>query len=180
MDRPHLPSGPHQYVKAPQHNSSYINEPTNARRHHATAFRLVFKVVKAALGGSRKGFSFHEYIAYEGMRDYQSGLSAVQIQNVRPKTTKTCVKFALRYGMAHTTIRLEDGTTAVRLGRGSKDKVVVYFHGGGYMAPALHQHPMCACGFAETIPDNTSVYILQYCEFRILHHGYAALTWSNY
>ena len=96
------------------------------------------------------------------MLDYQSGLNAVGIQNLLPSTAKTCKKIAKKKGIPHTEIHLSDGTKAVRFGLGRTEKVIILFHGGGYMAPALPEHAKLACGFADSLPDNTSAFVLQY------------------
>ncbi|OAA57631.1 Alpha/beta hydrolase fold-3 [Niveomyces insectorum RCEF 264] len=125
-------------------------------------FSLLFKAAKAALGGSKHGHTFYRYIVGEGMRDYQYGLSAVGIQNLLPSTSWTCRRFARKNGLPHATIHLRDGTTAVRIGESQPSKAVVFFHGGGYMAPALSDHAHFACGFAKTLPAGVAVYVLQY------------------
>ncbi|TAQ86633.1 hypothetical protein B7494_g5047 [Chlorociboria aeruginascens] len=125
-------------------------------------FRLSFKAVKALLGGSKNGLTFHRYIAYEGMRDYQGGLNAVGIQNLLPATSKTCEKFAKRNRIEHSKIELPDGTTAIWLGSRKASKIVVFFHGGGYMAPALPEHIAFAFGFANPSQKDVAVVVLQY------------------
>ncbi|KAH6886749.1 Alpha/Beta hydrolase protein [Thelonectria olida] len=126
-------------------------------------FGLLFKATRAALGGSKKSFtSFYEYMAYQGMLDYQSGLDAVGIQNLLPSTAKVCSKVARKQGIPHTEILLGDGTKATRFGLDGTEKVIVLFHGGGYMAPALPEHAKLACGFSNSLPKNTCAFVLQY------------------
>ncbi|KAK7403907.1 hypothetical protein QQX98_010314 [Neonectria punicea] len=128
-------------------------------------FALLLKASRAVLGGSKGSFAtFYEYMACQGMLDYQYGLNAVGIQNLLPSTVKTCKKVAKKQGAPSTEICLGDGTKAVRIGLGRAEKVIVLFHGGGYMAPALPEHAKLAMGFADSLPDNTSAFVLQYGE----------------
>jgi acetyl esterase/lipase len=96
------------------------------------------------------------------MRDYQCGLNAVGIQNLLPSTSKTCVNFAKKHGISHSKIQLPDGTLALWLGPRKANKVIVFFHGGGYMAPALSEHMSFAFGFAKSPRKDVSVVVLQY------------------
>ena len=126
------------------------------------AFILLLKAVRAALGGSRNGLDLYDYVAYQAMRDYQTGLDAVGIQNLLPCTATICRWYARRRGMEHATICLDDGTSAVRMGPGAAPSVVVLFHGGAYMASVLPDHLHFALGFADAPPKDTRVYVLQY------------------
>ena len=127
-----------------------------------TAFGLLLKAVKALLSGQRNGLTFHQYIAYEGMRDYQSGLNAVATQNLLPSTFKTCKRFARRHGIQRSKIELPTGVMAHWLGSHDTSRVIVFFHGGGYMSPALSDHLSLAFGFAKPSHQDVSVVVLQY------------------
>ncbi|KAI6777805.1 uncharacterized protein J7T54_002841 [Emericellopsis cladophorae] len=96
------------------------------------------------------------------MRAYQCGLGAVQVQNLLPGTSKTCARFAKARGVPHATIHLPDGSTAAWLGPREAKKVVVLFHGGGYMAPALTDHISLAFGFSKQVRGDVAVAVLHY------------------
>lgn len=99
------------------------------------------------------------------MRDFQGGLNAVRIQNVLPSTATTCARFAKSHGIKHEEILLSDGTIAIWLGSRTASKIVVLFHGGGYMSPALSAHVSLAFGFAKPHQKDVGVVVLQYSEF---------------
>ncbi|KFY47367.1 hypothetical protein V495_01978 [Pseudogymnoascus sp. VKM F-4514 (FW-929)] len=128
----------------------------------AITFRLLLKVANAGRRDQKNGLTFHQYIAYHGMRDYQSGLDAVAIQNLLPSTSKTCERFARRHKIANSTIQLPCGTTAQWLGPRNARNVVVLFHGGGYMAPALSEHVSLAFGLSDPSRRDASAVILSY------------------
>ena len=90
------------------------------------------------------------------------GLTAVEIQNLLPSTSKTCRKFARKHGIEQSAIQLPDGTIAHWLGPRKASNVVVFFHGGGYMSPALTAHLSLAFGFSEPSDRDLSVVILSY------------------
>ncbi|KFY73143.1 hypothetical protein V499_06787 [Pseudogymnoascus sp. VKM F-103] len=128
----------------------------------AITFRLMLKAAKAGRRDQKNGLTFHQYIAYQGMRDYQCGLDAVAIQNLLPSTSKTCEGFASRHRIANSTIRLPCGTTAQWLGPRNALKVVVLFHGGGYMSPALSEHVSLAFGMSDPSRRDAAVVVLSY------------------
>lgn len=99
------------------------------------------------------------------MRDYQGGLNAVGIQNLLPSTSKRCARFAKRHGIKQSKIQLPDGTIAHWLGPRKASKVIILFHGGGYMSPALSEHLSLAFGFARPPQKDVSVVVLQYREY---------------
>lgn len=110
------------------------------------------------------GLTFHQNIAYKGVRDYQSGLPAVGIQNLLPTTSKTCERFAKKHKIPRSKLQLADGTIAEWLGSPKASKTVILFHGGGFMAPALPEHISLAFGFKDPRKD-VSVIALQYGKY---------------
>lgn len=129
--------------------------------HRRLATSLLVEAIKSIPPARRAGLSFHENVAYQGLRDYQCGLGAVQVQALLPPTSKTCRRWARHHRIPFVQIRLADGTLALWLGARKPKKVTVLFHGGGYMAPALWQHIDMAFGFAKP-RDGMAVVVLQY------------------
>lgn len=159
---------------------------------------LIFKAVKYPLLSKKLKTkrSFHHYIAYEGMIDFQSGLSSVEKHAVLPSTAWQCTSFAHRNNLPYERLTLQDGTLAFMLNgsssstkhalglnpftRGSKkaaalmeemivakqkaNKAIVYFHGGGYVAPILPQHLHLIYSFEDKprYRDGVVVYVLAY------------------
>ncbi|KAK3325018.1 Alpha/Beta hydrolase protein [Apodospora peruviana] len=123
---------------------------------------LVYKATRALVSPKqRNGRSFYEYLAYEGLGDYQCGLSAVRIQNLLPTTSKKCLRFAKAHNLDYAKIPiLDDKTIALWLGPRKPAKLVVHFHGGGYACPALGAQINMAFGFRPR-PD-VAVVVLQY------------------
>lgn len=128
------------------------------------AFRLLLKAAKAGRRDQKNGLTFHQHVAYQGMRDYQCGLDAIAIQNLLPSTSKVCERFARRHRIANSTIRLPCGTTAQWLGPRSSRKIVVLFHGGGYMSPALSEHASLAFGLSDPFRRDAAAVVLSYSE----------------
>ncbi len=112
--------------------------------------------------GNRKGLTFHQNIGYTGVRDFQKGLNAVDIQNLLPSTSTTCAKFAKKHGLERSEIQLPDGTIAQWLGRRKGTKIIVLFHGGGYISPPLNEHMDLAFGFSQPPRRDISAVVLQY------------------
>ncbi|KUL85543.1 hypothetical protein ZTR_08042 [Talaromyces verruculosus] len=159
---------------------------------------LIFKAVRYPFLSkeSKTKRSFHHYIAYEGMIDFQSGLSAVEKHSVLPSTAWQCKSFAHGHNLPYEKVALHDGTLAFLLNgsssytkhalglnpftRGSKkaaalaeemivakqkaNKVIVYFHGGGYVAAILPQHLHLIYSFEDKprYKDGVVVYVLAY------------------
>lgn len=74
------------------------------------------------------------------MRVFQTALSAVEKQNALPSTESTCWRFSRKRGLSQKDIQLPDGTKVHWIGSPDAPRVIAYFHGGGYAAPALSQH----------------------------------------
>ncbi|KAK4099720.1 alpha/beta-hydrolase [Parathielavia hyrcaniae] len=132
---------------------------------------LALKAVSALSPSRRAGLSFHEYVAYEGLRDYQCGLGAVEVQHLLAPTTDTCRRYARRRKMAFSELRLPDGSVAAWLGPRKPERGVrVLLHGGGYMSPALAAHLDMGFGFAagrqspeaEAEAEGVAVVVLEY------------------
>lgn len=123
---------------------------------------LLLKAVAAFFGRRKDGLTFHQYVGYTGVRDYQSGLDAIGIQNLLPSTSKTCAKFAKKHGVEQSRIQLADGTIAQWLGPRKAAKTIILFHGGGYMSPALNEHMFLAFGSAQPPRKDVSTVVLQY------------------
>ncbi|KAJ9264416.1 hypothetical protein DTO212C5_7142 [Paecilomyces variotii] len=87
-----------------------------------------------------KGQTWSRYVRYEGMRVFQTALSAVEKQNALPSTESTCRRFSRKRGLSQKDIQLPDGTKVHWIGSPDAPRVIAYFHGGGYAAPALSQH----------------------------------------
>ncbi|OKL64017.1 hypothetical protein UA08_01100 [Talaromyces atroroseus] len=136
--------------------------------------------------------SFHSYIAYQGLIDFQCGLTAVEKQSILFSSSTTCQIFAQSLNLPHAKVTLPDGTIAHLLGGSSSSakscsdyipfwnssrrikeaedakrnakRVIVYFHGGGYAAPVLPQHLHLLYGL-EKKPrwgEDVIVYLLAY------------------
>lgn len=173
---------------------------------------LIFKAAKYPFLAkeSKTKRSFHHYIAYEGMIDFQSGLSSVEQHAVLPSTAKQCMSFALEKNLPYEKITLQDGTLAILLNGSSSsqkhalglnpftrsnkkaaalaeemivakqkaNKAIVYFHGGGYVAPILPQMIRLVYNF-ENKPrykDGVVVYILAY---GMLTHSARLYFWAT-
>ncbi|CAJ2504788.1 Uu.00g121820.m01.CDS01 [Anthostomella pinea] len=137
-------------------------ERSRAESRVYIAFGLAIKAARALITGKKNGLSLHEHVAYAGIRDYQSGLSAVAIQNLLPLTSKVCLRFAKKHALPFETVSLPDATIALRIGPPNAKKAVVFFHGGGYMAPALSEHASFATGYGTCTTPDVAVYVLQY------------------
>lgn len=123
------------------------------------------KAAKGLASDQRNGLSFYEYIAYQGVRDYQRGLSAVGIQNLLPSTSKTCKSFARKHSIQSSEIQLPNGAAGLWLGSRDAPRVIAFFHGGGYMSPILSAHISMAFGFAKPSNQDVSVVVLQYSKY---------------
>jgi hypothetical protein len=159
---------------------------------------LIFKAAKYPFLSKESNTkrSFHHYIAYEGMIDFQSGLTSIEKHAVLPPTAWQCRNFAHGNNLPYEKLTLQDGTLAFLLNGSSSstkhavglnpftrkskkaaalaeemiiakqkaNEVIVYFHGGGYVAPILPQHIHLIYGFQNKprYKDGVVVYILAY------------------
>lgn len=123
---------------------------------------MLLHSLKALIRPPKNGLTTHQQIAYTGIRLYQSRLPATGIQNLRPSTTTSCKKFAKKHHVRHSPIQFPDGTIASWLGPKDASKVVVVFHGGGYMGSALNEHIPLGFAFSNPPRKDIAVVVLQY------------------
>ncbi|KAG6247268.1 hypothetical protein E4U49_000397, partial [Claviceps purpurea] len=107
------PSPTHRSRQTPQIPESHRERAENLTlcgwlstlsRAACITFHLLYKAARDIRPHSirrAKGLSFHEFVAYHGMRLYQGRLTPVQIQNLLPSTEKTCGRFARKHGLVH-------------------------------------------------------------------------------
>ena len=135
------------------------------RRSLLTAFIAItvfLHALKTLARPPKNDRTTRQQIAYTGIRIYQSSLPATSIQNLRPSTTTTCKKFAKKHHVRPSPIQLPDGTIACWIGPKDALKVVVVFHGGGYMAAALTEHISIGFAFSKPTQKDLAVVVLQY------------------
>ncbi|KAE9376005.1 alpha/beta-hydrolase [Stipitochalara longipes BDJ] len=123
---------------------------------------VLLHALKTLVKPPKNGLTTHQQIAYTGIRIYQSGLPATGIQNLRPSTTTTCKRFAKKHHVKTSPIQLPDGTIASWIGPKDAHKVVIVFHGGGYMGPALNEHIPLGFAFSNPPRKDLAVVVLQY------------------
>jgi hypothetical protein len=169
LDSRPLPGGSSEYVLPSTFFSALYSSSHALTLHVYAALGFLGTVAGAIPSGQRQGHSFYEHVAYLGVREYQCGLNAVDIQNLLPQTATTCRRFARRHGLELSTIQLPEDTMAIRLGAPQSDRVVVLFHGGGYMAPALNSHMSSGFGFSSPPRKDITVYVLLYSKSSDAH-----------
>ncbi|RAH47697.1 alpha/beta hydrolase [Aspergillus brunneoviolaceus CBS 621.78] len=115
----------------------------------AFAFRiplsLTFNVFKAAIGASARGLPLRPSIQNACARAIMDCLHPHQVQAIAPSTMQTYTSWirrnAQRTGLYHRVDTLKDETThLVWLGPKRSDKVILFFHGGGYVLPLSGGH----------------------------------------
>ncbi|KAL4861466.1 hypothetical protein BDV12DRAFT_208003 [Aspergillus spectabilis] len=84
--------------------------------------------------------TFLDHLSFTISRIYTTSLSPKAILATSPTTEEGYQKFVKSQGLEAETIALPDGTKAHWLGDQTAEKVLLYFHGGGYLLYAVKGH----------------------------------------
>ncbi|KAL4892005.1 alpha/beta-hydrolase [Aspergillus ambiguus] len=104
---------------------------------------ILSTTVSALIGlfhGSNRPASYHRHVTFSFVRAFTSNLSPKALVALSPSTDDGYRKFCTCIGLTPDTVTLEDGTRGHWIGDRSADKVVLYFHGGGYAMCAVDGH----------------------------------------
>ncbi|KAI5867468.1 Alpha/Beta hydrolase protein [Durotheca rogersii] len=80
--------------------------------------------------------TLYRHVQYTKVRAITDSLSIRQIQAISPPTDDVYLQLCKRYLVSPESVILEDGTHAHWIGPSSARKVIINFHGGGYVLPA--------------------------------------------
>ncbi|KAL9062626.1 MAG: hypothetical protein Q9157_008757, partial [Trypethelium eluteriae] len=91
-------------------------------------------------GTKSKARTYRRDVSYATLRSILSNLSALQGQRLTPSTTQIYERIARARNTTPTSIDLGAGASAHWIGPRSAKHVLLYFHGGGYIAAASPGH----------------------------------------
>ncbi|KAE8331415.1 alpha/beta-hydrolase [Aspergillus sergii] len=84
--------------------------------------------------------SFSRHVAFAISRAYVHSVFPKALVAITPSTEEVYCKFVASQGLEAQTITLSDGSRAHWLGNPSAEKVLLFFHGGGYLMSAVAGH----------------------------------------
>ncbi|KAJ5239867.1 alpha/beta-hydrolase [Penicillium chermesinum] len=84
--------------------------------------------------------TFSQHLAYTISRTYTTNFSPKSIVATSPTTGECYQKFVTSQGLNAKTVTLPDGTKAHWLGDPTAEKILLFFHGGGYLVYATDGH----------------------------------------
>ncbi|KAF2468919.1 alpha/beta hydrolase fold domain-containing protein [Lindgomyces ingoldianus] len=86
--------------------------------------------------GQKGAQNYFKDVMFAMMRTQLANLSLAQDRYLNPPTTPTYIAFAKAQGFAPESIKLPGGAQAHWIGNTNAKKLIVYYHGGGYVIPA--------------------------------------------
>ncbi|EON69714.1 hypothetical protein W97_08974 [Coniosporium apollinis CBS 100218] len=102
------------------------------------AFAALFKrMVVSPFKGKNGAPTYFKDVMYAMLRAQLGNMTIPEQKYLYPPTTATYLQVAKEKGFQPDSVVLPDGIQAHWLGPRSKEKVIVYFHGGGYVLPAV-------------------------------------------
>lgn len=126
----------------------------------AVCFRIATWPLVAATGGIKANLVLKD-IAFSGLRTHMQGLNTAQeILLLPPNTEATYLEFAKKQGFQPDTDVLESGTKVHWLGSKTADKVLVFFHGGGYALPASEFHLKWYFNLSKDLSKKTKLSVI--------------------
>ncbi|PVH99806.1 alpha/beta-hydrolase [Periconia macrospinosa] len=133
---------------------------------------LVFSMLKTIatamvtlLGVSFRGPDGHpkpmKHVIHTALRIMNARISATQIQNMSASTDEAYTAFAKTKGFKPTSIKLPEDAMAHWIGSPDAERILVVFHGGGFVYPATTQFQFLYDVQKETGPETAGI-VLSY------------------
>ncbi|KAF2173052.1 hypothetical protein M409DRAFT_17002 [Zasmidium cellare ATCC 36951] len=126
----------------------------------AVCIRLVTYPLVAITGGTKANMMLKD-IAFTGLRTHMGNLNTAQeIFLLPPSTEATYLEFAKKQGFQPDSDVLDSGMKVHWLGNKSAEKVLVFFHGGGYAVPATEQHLIWYFNLSKDLSKKTKLSVI--------------------
>ncbi|KAI9835657.1 MAG: hypothetical protein M1837_003684 [Sclerophora amabilis] len=97
-------------------------------------------LVKSPFRGLNSPPTLYKYVVFHAVRRWLRQLSVRQQQYLEPSTTESYKGLAKEKGFEATCIELSDGTKGCWIGSPDAEKVILFFHGGGFIGEANRFH----------------------------------------
>ncbi|KAK4506872.1 hypothetical protein PRZ48_000605 [Zasmidium cellare] len=134
--------------------------PHFAKVFTAVCIRLVTYPLVALTGGTKANLAIKD-IAFAGLRQHMAGLNTAQeIMLLPPSTEAIYLEFAKKQGFQPDTDVLDSGMKVHWLGNKSAEKVLVFFHGGGYALPATEFHLVWYFNLSKDLSKKTKISVI--------------------
>ncbi|KAF2111572.1 Alpha/Beta hydrolase protein [Lophiotrema nucula] len=111
--------------------------------------------------GQKGAHNYFKDVMFTMMRSQLGSLTLAQDRYVDVPTTTAYEKFAEATGFTPHSITLPSGILAHWIGDSAAKKVLVYYHGGGYVLSATPGHLQMLADIKDSVPD-TAVLLLAY------------------
>ena len=118
----------------------YSSQNTISNKRSSTALALDFRLVYSPFRGKSGARTYRRDVSYATLRALLSGLSALQGQKISPSTSAVYERVAQSRHQKPDTVDLGAGAQGHWIGRRNAKYVLLYFHGGGYIAAASPGH----------------------------------------
>ena len=114
-------------------------------------FSVSASLVSAPFRGHNGASTYRRAVAYTFLREVINSFSVAEGQKFTPTTDKSYLRVAKSHHWAAHTIGLEHGAKGHWLGHSDAKYVMIYFHGGGFIAAATTAHLKYQFGLQEAI-----------------------------
>ncbi|KAL2357321.1 Alpha/Beta hydrolase protein [Cryomyces antarcticus] len=125
----------------------------------------VGRMITSPLRGDTGATTYFKDVAYAVLRTQLAHMSLAQEQYMNPSTDENYLELAKNKGFQPDSVVLSDGSKGHWLGNKGAEKVIVYFHGGGYVLPASPGHVTWAYELNQSLNKaghSTSLVFLAY------------------
>ncbi|KAL4958756.1 putative 6-hexanolactone hydrolase [Aspergillus stella-maris] len=101
---------------------------------------VLYSVITGAFRGKSGAKDFSTHVAHAVVRKAVTRLSIRQLQSQSPSTFSTYETWANSQGIKPEVVKLNHGAEGLWIGNKNAKNVVVYYHGGGFILPAVPGH----------------------------------------
>lgn len=107
--------------------------------------------------GQPKARGFARDVLFAGARVVTGDFTIPQNRYLSNSTDQECVNLTKKHGLPTDPVVLESGTKAYWLGPKNAEKVLLYFHGGGYIMAATRGHVEWAYNLTHDMAKKHSI-----------------------
>ncbi|KAL4940680.1 hypothetical protein BDV06DRAFT_17110 [Aspergillus oleicola] len=101
---------------------------------------VLYSVITGAFRGKSGAKDFGTHVAHAAVRKAVTRLSIRQLQSLSPSTTSGYEAWRAQQGITPEIVKLNHGAEGLWIGNKDAKNVVVYYHGGGFVLPAVPGH----------------------------------------
>ncbi|KAL4786367.1 Alpha/Beta hydrolase protein [Aspergillus varians] len=125
----------------------------------------LYSIISGAFRGKSGAKYFSHHIAHAAVRKAVRRLSSRQLQSQNPSTIQGYEAYTKQHNLTPEIVTLSHGASGLWIGNKNARNIVVYYHGGGFVLPAVPGHFSFLSNLLEELNNNghdVAIFFLAY------------------